>query len=192
MIGIITGNIQECRLFLGTYLLPGDTGPHRRGAWWPWQCPQEEASPRWGSCECEQKGGASESSAKRRGTWQGHYTLTLLRGPPSKGEHSFSAKDQLNSSQLFQGVLAHSQTLPPPSTFPSCRLSQPWCSHPSGLLWCVICQWSIERFCLNLRYPHHKFQTSVNYSLHIKTFNMPLTGIPYHLDIENQNKSLLG
>ena len=134
MIGIITGNIQECRLFLGTYLLPGDTGPHRRGAWWPWQCPQEEASPRWGSCECEQKGGASESSAKRRGTWQGHYTLTLLRGPPSKGECSFSAKDRLNSSQLFQGVLAYSQTPPPPAPpAPSPAVASPSPGVPTPL-----------------------------------------------------------
>lgn len=116
-------------------LLPGDTGPHRRGAWWPWQCQCRGGFTRWGSCECEQKGGALSPLQSGRGTWQGHYTLTLSSGDlPSKGEHSFSAKDQLNSSQLFQGVLAHSQTLPPPAPPQLSPPSQPLVPPPSGPL----------------------------------------------------------
>ena len=84
-----------------TNLLPGDTEPHSRGAWWPWQCQQEEASPRGALVSVNRRAGLLCPLQGKRATWQGHYILILLRGPPSKGERSFSTKDRLNRSQLF-------------------------------------------------------------------------------------------
>lgn len=36
---------RRCSIFLAPHLLPGDKGPHSRGAWWPWQCRQVWNSP---------------------------------------------------------------------------------------------------------------------------------------------------